>query len=75
MYSSKKIEKKCKGFKRNQYSYNIDDRHRQDQSITNIILWNAYNRSINEYISGYNNFYKINRNQKGKWEGLLFCEK
>ncbi|CEF62835.1 Protein of unknown function DUF1647 family-containing protein [Strongyloides ratti] len=68
-------KKQCNGFKSDRYSYNVDNCHRQDQSIINIILWNAYNQNVTEYTSGYNNFYRVKRGQKGQWKSLLFCKK
>uniref|UniRef100_A0A0K0FBE7 Nucleotid_trans domain-containing protein n=1 Tax=Strongyloides venezuelensis TaxID=75913 RepID=A0A0K0FBE7_STRVS len=73
--SPKYSVRKCIDILKSPYSKNIGRCHRQDQSVINIILWNNYNGTIKEYTSGYNNFYRIKRNQKGKWKSLKFCRR
>uniref|UniRef100_A0A0N4ZTR6 Nucleotid_trans domain-containing protein n=1 Tax=Parastrongyloides trichosuri TaxID=131310 RepID=A0A0N4ZTR6_PARTI len=71
--SPKNAKQKCLKFLNNNYGYNKKHCHRYDQSIINILLWNAYKGDIYEYTSGVNDFYKIDRQQIGKWNKKWFC--
>uniref|UniRef100_A0A0K0ELX8 Nucleotid_trans domain-containing protein n=2 Tax=Strongyloides stercoralis TaxID=6248 RepID=A0A0K0ELX8_STRER len=70
----KKSKKVCSSLTLNKYGYNVDDCHRFDQSIINIILWNNYKGNMTEYTTNIENFYYIERKRKEKWNHLKMCK-